>query len=256
MSKRTLVKTAKKWIRDAGYELRRRDRDLDVSHASALNHDDALTLLFRNIDPENFFFVQIGANDGRMQDPLYDHIRRYGLRGLLVEPQPAVFEKLKSNYADQPQLLFENCAIAPEKGEMTLYTLPDTLDFPEADKNFSGFASFNREHVIKGFNFHAPQVGLTGRAEDYLVTCRVAAMPFEALLQKHGIKRVDYVQIDTEGFDFEIIRMIDFEGHPPGAILYEHSGLSPEDKRACWEFLAERGYTCAVCGMDTLAYRK
>lgn len=256
MRKRTLVKTAKKWINDAGYELLRRDRDLDSCPVRPLNHDDALTLLFRNVDPEKFFFVQIGANDGRMQDPLYDHIRRYGLRGLLVEPQPAVFEKLKRNYADQPQLLFENCAIAPEEGEMTLYTLPDTLDFPEADKNFSGFASFNREHVIKGFNFHAPQVGLTGRAEDYLVTCRVSAMPFGALLQKHSIERVDYVQIDTEGFDFEIIKMIDFKTCSPGAILYEHSGLSRKDKVTCWEFLTERGYSCAVCGMDTLAYRK
>ena len=42
----------------------------------------------------DFYFVQIGANDGTMADPLSDLIVRHGLKGLLVEPLPDFFQKL------------------------------------------------------------------------------------------------------------------------------------------------------------------
>jgi hypothetical protein len=36
----------------------------------------------------NFFFLQIGANDGVLGDPLHDLVLRHKLTGLLVEPLP------------------------------------------------------------------------------------------------------------------------------------------------------------------------
>ena len=41
----------------------------------------------------DFYFIQIGANDGRDRDPLNHVIRKYGLRGLLVEPLPSTFDR-------------------------------------------------------------------------------------------------------------------------------------------------------------------
>jgi hypothetical protein len=61
---------------------------------------------------ENVFFVQIGSNDGSRGDPLYAAVRRHGhWRGILVEPVPFVFERLKNNYDNDPRLIFENVAI-------------------------------------------------------------------------------------------------------------------------------------------------
>ena len=45
-------------------------------------------------DP-NFFFVQVGANDGVNHDPIFHHVRKYNWKGLLIEPIPDIFEKLK-----------------------------------------------------------------------------------------------------------------------------------------------------------------
>src|SRR6478672_5148060 len=55
-----------------------------------------------------FFFVQIGACDGEIDDPLNVLIRQHRLAGLLVEPLPDIFMRLREHYGDQPQLLFEN----------------------------------------------------------------------------------------------------------------------------------------------------
>jgi len=41
---------------------------------------------------EQFYFVQIGANDGVIADSLNPLIRKYRLRGCLVEPMRDVFE--------------------------------------------------------------------------------------------------------------------------------------------------------------------
>lgn len=49
----------------------------------------------------NFFFRQIGANDGVLGDPLHDSVLRHKLTGLLVEPLPNLCERLKANYAGQ-----------------------------------------------------------------------------------------------------------------------------------------------------------
>ena len=54
-------------------------------------------------DPE-FFFVQIGANDGRSlggtpgvtDDPIFEYVHTYRWSGLLVEPIPYLFDRLRS----------------------------------------------------------------------------------------------------------------------------------------------------------------
>ncbi len=44
---------------------------------------------------EPFFFIQVGANDGVLDDPIRALILEYRLAGLLIEPLPDIFEKLK-----------------------------------------------------------------------------------------------------------------------------------------------------------------
>jgi len=70
---------------------------------------------------EKPFVLQIGANDGYRDDPLYKIITTYRLPALLVEPIPSVFEALQRNYAGQPDIRFENCAISYQDGEQALY---------------------------------------------------------------------------------------------------------------------------------------
>lgn len=49
---------------------------------------------------KDFFFIQIGAHDGIMDDPIHEWIERFGWRGIFVEPQSAPFNRLKTGYIE------------------------------------------------------------------------------------------------------------------------------------------------------------
>src|SRR3989344_5088239 len=70
---------------------------------------------------QDILFVEIGAMDGVSFDPLYAVVMKYRWRGLLVEPLPDLFARLKENYKDATGVLFENAAIAEERGEKVMY---------------------------------------------------------------------------------------------------------------------------------------
>jgi FkbM family methyltransferase len=77
-----------------------------------------------NPDDPDFFFLQIGAHDGETLDPINQMIRRYGWRGLLLEPQPDVFQQLTETYRRNDNLIFENAALAISDGQMPFWTIP------------------------------------------------------------------------------------------------------------------------------------
>ena len=62
----------------------------------------------------DFFFVNVGANDGVINDPIYPFIAKYGWRGIAVEPVPHVFERLRVNYRAFPDVVLEQVAISDQ----------------------------------------------------------------------------------------------------------------------------------------------
>jgi FkbM family methyltransferase len=182
------------------------------------------------------FFLQIGANDGVSGDPIRKYITQFHWRGILVEPLPKVFAKLIENYKSEPQLLFENAAIAKCDGVAKLYTT-----------NEQGIgscqATLNQDILRKRVGYRAPIQELT-----------IPAMSIPTLISKHGIKRVDLAQIDTEGYDFEIIKLIDEAQLRPTVLHFEHVHLSGDERRQCFSFLRARGYRLIKERIDTVAY--
>lgn len=199
-----------------------------------LEISDLLEFIFARKRAEDVFFVQIGAFDGRIGDPLFNLVKANNWRGILVEPQSQAFEDLKKNYADQPQLLFFNVAIGAEDGEVTLYTR----------KNGSvSVASLQRHFLIK-----------PGHGADEILAQTVPCWTFETLMRKAGAPAaVDLVQIDAEGHDYEIIRSINFDAVRPAIIRYEHALLSERDRNACLALLAKEGYRFLLEDFDTTA---
>jgi FkbM family methyltransferase len=190
-----------------------------------------------------FNVVQIGANDGNRYDPYSPLIRKYGLHGVLVEPIPEVYAKLVINYQDQPQINFENSAIGPNSGEMNLYMLCDK--YGETD-GLSVFASFSEEEVQK----YRKQTNQALK----VMSISVPVLTFETLRKKYALETVSLLAIDTEGFDYQILRSIDFRKIRPKIIEYEHSHLSVLDERECQRLLTSNGYQLhRIFGDDTIA---
>ena len=190
-------------------------------------------------------FVQIGANDGVMDDPLREFVLRHRWRGVLVEPVPYLFEKLKANYPARQGLEFANVAIAPRPGQQPFYFLPDTLDDPRVPSWYRGLGSFSKEVLMK----HADVVpGLEQRLQVAAVDC----VTFDQLCESHGLARFDLLHIDTEGYDWEILKTVNFARYRPRLLVYERHHLNPADRAACREHLRQHGYEALEEGLDAI----
>lgn len=177
-------------------------------------------------------FVQIGASDGVFGDPIHTYIERDRWTGLLVEPIPTVFELLQFNYRRNKKLKFENCAVGREEGLVDFYTTPK-------EKFWSHYGSSQRSSLL-------PQPGYE--------KIRVRLLPFEALTKKHSLSKIQLIHTDTEGYDFEILKQIDFNRYQTEVILFEHIHLGKQLDE-CYTHLKKLGFELIVGDQDTLAHR-
>ncbi|MFN3543483.1 MAG: FkbM family methyltransferase [Thiobacillus sp.] len=192
------------------------------------------------------FFIQVGANNGIRWDPLRDLIRKHHLPGLLIEPLPDIFDELKKNYASEPQLLFEGAALAKQDGFHTLFRV--RADAPVGDWA-QGIASFNKSHLENHLK------GETDGYEQWIEEVTVPTISVASLLTKHSISEVALLQIDTEGYDFEILKMFFDAGVLPDVVNFERVHLSFEDQQASRRLLIQNGYRFIDVGIDTLGIR-
>ena len=197
-----------------------------------------------NVD-DRFFFMQIGANDGLRTDPLRPLVLKHRLAGLLVEPLPDMFRRLVENYAGQPQLRFENCAIGPQDGEQPLYRVSPDAPVPDWAH---GLASFDRRN-LSGQRQGIPDL------DRYIETVTVPVRTVDAVLRRVGVASVSLLLVDTEGFDYQIVRCAIECGLRPSILVYEHVNLLPATQRTCQLLLKEHGYRFIEVGMDTYALR-
>ena len=193
-------------------------------------------------------FVEIGANDGEHHDHLRPLIHAHDWSGIMVEPVPYVFERLRENYGRFERLRLENVAIAARDGTMPFYHLAEA---GEGEREglphwYHGLGSFSRETVL-GHARAIPDI------EARIVSTEVRCLTFASLCRRHELDSVDLVVIDTEGFDWEILRNIDLRAHRPRLIVYEHFHLSDDERSQARRHLAQHGYETMEEGFDTFA---
>jgi FkbM family methyltransferase len=183
----------------------------------------------------DFTFLQIGAFDGIGDDHLYQLVTKHRLRGILVEPQPDAFAQLEKLYGEQSQLTLLQAAISDREGTRDLYCQRGEASMA---------ASFDRAHLLRH-----------GIPDDEIIILSVACHTIESALRAGRLEHVDLVQIDAEGYDWPIIRSIDFAKLRPAIIRFEYRNLSTADADACVEFLAAQGYRFLIEPRDIIALR-
>jgi FkbM family methyltransferase len=193
-------------------------------------------------------FVEVGANAGDHHDLLREHVLRRRWTGVMVEPVPYVFERLRRNYGDLGRVELENVAIAGSDGTLPFYHLAEAGpgDAEGLPHWYDGIGSFSRETVLS----HAD---LIADIERRLVCTEVPCLTFDSLLARHGLDGIDLLLIDTEGYDYEILRDVDLARYRPRVVVFEHFHLSDEDRAAAREQLAAAGYETLEEHFDTFA---
>lgn len=203
---------------------------------------------------DNFYFIQVGSNDGFQNDPLYKFIKLFNWKGILLEPQKKAFDSLTKVYK-KDNVIPVNKAISHNTENRFLYKLGFT------DSRWaSGISSFNKDHleqkIADGYvEKKCKKEGIIPpeNKDAWIVKETVYCTTFEELIDAYQISKLDLLQIDTEGFDFEVIKLLDFSLLKPGAIVYEHESLSLEDQKNCIEYLTKSGYNVNQFGRDSVA---
>jgi FkbM family methyltransferase len=200
----------------------------------------AIPSILKNV--KDFFFVQIGANDGERSDDLRRLVLQYHPRGLLVEPLPDMFEKLKKNYRSEEQLVFANVALARQNHDVSLFRFRH--DAPVRDY-LHGMATFDEQRIRR--------LARDLKLSSWIEEVRVRGLTFKQLLEEFAVTDITLLQVDTEGFDFEIIKMALECRKCPDLINYEFTHLSPQDRLESYRLLAAHGYSFIHGDYDTLA---
>ncbi len=194
-----------------------------------------LIIFLRNkLKSGEFFFAQVGANDGKSGDPFFYIIKFLNWKGIMFEPVPYVFEKLKNNYQDNKNIILENSALTSSIEKLNFYFLKKSNN-PNLPDWYDQIGSFNLS-VLEKHKKAIPDF------ENLLTHTEVKTTNFNKVIEKYKIKNIDLVFIDTEGYDYEVVKMIPFNLINPSMILFEHKHLSNKDLKDSLKLLSSLGY--------------
>lgn len=164
------------------------------------------------------FFVEFGATDGVELSNTYLLEKEYGWQGIVCEPGKIWQGRLAEN---------RNCSIDfrcvyKETGLSLIFNETKTAGLSTIDE-------------FSASDLHTPT-----RVQGHKYS--VATVSLNDLLSEHKApRRVDYLSIDTEGSEYEILKSFDFSKWDVRIITVEHNYT--ENRELIHELLARNGFT-------------
>ena len=168
---------------------------------------------------KNGFFVEIGASDGINYSNTYLLETTYNWRGICAEPLPDKFEILKKN---RPNSICTNKAVYNKSGLQVLFDIANNSDL------LSG--------ITQNIDCHANAVNANK------TQIQVSTISLNDLLEKSNAPWfIEYLSLDTEGSELEILKSFNFNKYIFGLIDVEHNFVEPR-RTKIYELLKSNGY--------------
>jgi FkbM family methyltransferase len=198
--------------------------------------------------------LQIGCNDGITSDPVHSLLERYEFEAILIEPQSKSYESLVQLHKNRPLTTILRCAIGKTDGVQEFYSVreEDLSLFPGIESSHFGLL---KDQLIKQLAIVRPDLN------DYIAHVQITEVQtrnINSLLQELQVDSLDFLQIDTEGYDAEIILTLDLDAWSPNIINFEHSHLSNQVKQKLYKLLESHGYLLVLhdkTSGDSTAYK-
>ena len=184
---------------------------------SQLGQDLEVIKFYNN--KENGFFIEIGASDGIELSNTYLLEKQYKWKGICCEPIPSRFEKLVANRRNS---ICFNEAVYNQSG------LTVTLDIANHNDILSGIS----EHIDK----HKSFVDLNKTS----IQVQTISL-LDVLNNANAPLFIEYMSLDTEGSELEILQNFDFEKYTFGLIDVEHNYVEPR-RTKIMSLLLSKGY--------------
>ena len=175
--------------------------------------------------------IQIGSNKGNTDNDMIWAIceqakpQSYKWNLTLVEPNPHAMSILKKSYEKFENVRFVEAAVSNKRGSSYLYV--DNVD--KVGHEGSQHASLNRSHLLK-----------MGHQKADISSIQVSIILFDDLVGYN--QQIDLLQIDTEGYDFDILMSIDLNKYSINRIYYEHVHMTKKQHDIISDKLKTHGY--------------
>ena len=171
-------------------------------------------------DQPEGFYIDVGAGH-----PVYDNVSfafyLRGWRGITVEPNPRL---ARLNRAVRPRDLNRQMLVGAAPGEATLYMFSE----------FHGLSTMGEDNARAA----EKEVGRTAEP------LRLPVTTLAALCEEAAPPRIDFLKIDVEGAEGEVLRGADFARFRPRIVVIE--AIVPLDLSQSWEswepLLTQNGY--------------
>jgi len=179
---------------------------------------DLEVLKFYNFK-ENGFFIEIGASDGISLSNTYLLEKNFNWKWICVEVIPTRFELLCKN---RPNSLCCNNAVYNESNKQVTFDIANNADL------LSGITS-HIDRYINEVNENKTQI-------------IVNTISFNDLLEKFNAPLfIDYLSLDTEGSELEILKSVYLQKYTFGLIDVEHNYVEPR-RSQIRDLLISNGY--------------
>lgn len=183
-------------------------------HQKAQLLQDLAYLKFFYPPPGEGFFVEVGVGDGTHLSNTFLFEREFGWSGLLVEPNPRFHEAIRNTR--QARLDTRAAFNADQQA---------TLLLAEELSQLSGVGAAD-EHTRVGSEIDVSTSTLT-----------------RILDEADAPARIDFMSVDTEGSELEVLKGLDFERYRVDFLSVEHNFVG--DKRsALRRHMQSAGYRC------------
>jgi len=168
------------------------------------------------------YFVEFGATDGVTFSNTWLMEKEFGWTGILAEPGRGWHGQLKKNR----NCVIETDCVWRESGRSVTFN-------ETAEGEFSAIDSFGSEHPNS-----------KKRTNRY----KVSTISLEDLLRKYKApQKIDYLSMDTEGSEYEILSAFNFDQYEFGVVTVEHDfGRKRAD---LLRLLTSKGYTRKLEGV-------
>lgn len=176
--------------------------------------------------------VQIGANKG--SDELANYLKRHYKHlefGLFVEANSLHIPELKKCYEEYENTFIENIAVKPPS------CLDDTIElfYHTNDGPMYGVTSCKIEHIEKHIKM-CPHLQ-EGEIKSFKIPC----VTIDDLFEKYDIKDLDWLLLDVEGIDAELLLSTDWSKYNIKKIEFESIHLG-DDKLKIRRILEDLNY--------------